>query len=287
MMAERFNSSGNYGNWASCLNHLETFLGTRNPTFKDITPEFLEGFKQYLLNDARKKNGKPLAQNSKNSYFNKLRATVKEAHRKGYVTRNPVEAVVSIPAGESKREFLTQEEVEALIKTPCEADVLKRAFLTACGTGLRWGDIFELKWTDIQFSRDKGYFTIFRMQKTDNPIMVYINDEIFTLLGGMPKELKDRNVKVFTGLRYSMCDVILKRWLLSSGIHKHIVFHCSRHTFATLQIFAGTDIYCVSKLLGHKYLATTEIYAKIVDVKMHEASRNLSFRGLKTYTDVE
>ncbi len=64
----------------------------------------------------------------------------------------------------------------------------------------------------------------------------------------------------------------LKRWIQAAGITRKITFHCFRHTFATLQLAGGTDIYTVSKLLGHKSIATTQVYAQIIDKKKDEAS---------------
>lgn len=63
----------------------------------------------------------------------------------------------------------------------------------------------------------------------------------------------------------------MQRWCDDAGIRKHITFHCARHTFATMMIDLGTDLYTVSKLLGHRNLSTTQIYAKIVDKKKQEA----------------
>lgn len=61
------------------------------------------------------------------------------------------------------------------------------------------------------------------------------------------------------------------RWCLKAGITKHITFHCGRHTFAVLQLSLGTEIYTVSKLLGHRELKTTQVYAQIMDAKKREA----------------
>ena len=63
--------------------------------------------------------------------------------------------------------------------------------------------------------------------------------------------------------------------MIRAGVEKHITFHCARHTYATLQLSLGTDIYTVSKLLGHKSLKTTEIYAKVIDQKKVEAANRI------------
>ena len=67
--------------------------------------------------------------------------------------------------------------------------------------------------------------------------------------------------KVFKGLTRSMTHHPLKQWIAEAGIIKHITFHCFRHTYATLQLANGTDIYTVSKMLGHTNVKTTQIYA--------------------------
>lgn len=63
--------------------------------------------------------------------------------------------------------------------------------------------------------------------------------------------------------------------MIRAGIDKHITFHCARHTYATLQLTLGTDIYTVSKLLGHKSLKTTEVYVNIIDEKKREAANRI------------
>ena len=84
--------------------------------------------------------------------------------------------------------------------------------------------------------------------------------------------------KVFSGFKYGSWALLeLRRWVLAAGITKDITFHCARHTFAVVLLEKGADIYTVSKLLGHKELATTQIYAKVMDKKKQEAVDLIDF----------
>ena len=78
--------------------------------------------------------------------------------------------------------------------------------------------------------------------------------------------------KVFSGLRYSAyMNVELSKWVMKAGISKDITFHSGRHTFATLALTNGADLYVVKELLGHEDIKTTQIYAKIIDEKKKKA----------------
>jgi len=83
---------------------------------------------------------------------------------------------------------------------------------------------------------------------------------------------------VFKGLTRSMVNYPLKKWIAEAGITKPITFHCFRHTYATLQIASGTDIYTVSKMLTHKNVTTTQIYADLVSAKKRETVNRISLK---------
>jgi len=149
---------------------------------------------------------------------------------------------------------------------------LKRMFLFSCLTGLRWSDIEKLKWSEIQHSENLGHFIRFRQKKTNGAETLPISDEARELL----EEQGEPDKKIFTGLKYGNWNKThIKDWMTEAGITKKITFHCARHTYATLQLSLGTDIYTVSKLLGHKNLKTTEIYAKVINEKKVEAATKI------------
>jgi integrase len=147
--------------------------------------------------------------------------------------------------------------------------MLKNAALFSAITGLRFSDIHKLVWNEVQYSELDGYFIQYRQKKTKGVEVLPISEQAFSLLG----ERKEPVEKVFDGLNYSAyLNRHLKQWVLKAGISKHITFHCFRHTYATLQLSQGTDIYTVSKMLGHRELKTTQIYAKIIDKTKREAA---------------
>ena len=99
--------------------------------------------------------------------------------------------------------------------------------------------------------------------------MLPIDEQAFSLLG----ERADPGDQIFSGLNYSAYEnKTLAKWIGLAGIEKEIKFHSFRHTYATLQLSKGTDLYTVSKMLGHRSIRTTQIYAKVMDKAKREAS---------------
>jgi integrase len=268
---KRKNSQGNYGNWDSASKHLKTFAKT-DVIFSQIDRRWLEKFKYYLQFEARSKSNKPLSKNTQCSYFDKIRAALKEASREEIIQRNPALDINGITPGEPQRDFLTYDELKAMAKTECEIEILKTAFIFSALTGLRWSDINKLLWSEVQESKELGNYLRFRQKKTQGAETLPISEQAINLLGvrGAADE------RVFKTLKYSAWhNIKLQQWAMRAGITKTITFHCARHTYATLQLTLGTDIYTVSKLLGHKHLKTNQIYAKVIDAKKTEAANKI------------
>lgn len=273
--AKNQESRSNYQNWFSCLKHLERYC-SEDTTFRDITPEWIEGFKSFLdttgkdLHKSNCKNGdhvKPLAQNSKVSYFNKFRACINQAYDDRIIPINPLRGIEGFKTEETGRVYLTFDEVKKLANTPCKKPVLKRAFLFSCLTGLRKSDIERLRWRDVENFGDYTRIN-FKQKKTGGREYLDISDQAVPFMGERGKD----NELVFEGFKYSGYLLLeLSKWCIRAGIKKDVTFHTGRHTFAVLMITEGVDLYTVSKLLGHKEISTTQIYAKVVDKVKQEA----------------
>ena len=163
------------------------------------------------------------------------------------------------------------EELQRLTVVKFRRPEIKRAFLFACYTGLRFSDLRNLTWKQIclngtrhklEFRQKKtGSFEYFPLSKTASKILTNGHGNLIHMPDAKVFKLPDRN-------NYNEDLKVLAK---KEGIDKNITSHTGRHTFATLMLTKGVDIYTVSKLLGHKSLSTTQIYAKIIDQKKDEA----------------
>lgn len=262
-------SNGNWGNWYSALKHLQRYEHNERITFAEITPAWVQGFKDYLETAAYTNDGhyakdgivRKLSRNSKVSYFNKLRACLNEAFEKRIIAYNPMRGIDNFKAEEGKRMYLTIDEVRKLVQTPCRSEEVKTAFLFSCLTGLRRSDIAKLTWGEVH--HQSGFTRIiFRQKKTGGQEYLDITTQAAALMG--ERGADDERVFKWFNSPGSTNDII-RVWVANAGINKDITFHCGRHTFATMMLDLGTDLFTVSKLLGHADISTTQIYAKVLD----------------------
>lgn len=261
-------SKATYKGWMSMYRMLSRYCKA-GMTFASVTEDWCERFRQYLLDE-------PIAQNTKNVYWTKFCSLMKEAVNDGILQTNPAARLERIKRVDTERAYLTLEEVKAMANAPCQTDVLKRAFLFSCLTGLRKSDVERLTWGDVTTN---GEFTriIFRQKKTKGVEYIDINRQAVQFMGerGNDEDL------VFDGFHYTETyNIHLQRWAIMAGVSKPITYHSSRHTFALLMLDLGVDIYTLSKLLGHRKVTTTQVYAHILDRKKQEAVTRIPDLGL-------
>src|SRR5690606_36683772 len=121
----------NHGNWLSTAQHLNDFMQGNDVHLERAVARFLESFKECLLTSKTRKSNRDikLNQNSILSYFNKVRAALREAYNSRMIKENPALRVKSVKAAENHRQFLTFEALQRLAPTPFEMENLKKAFL--------------------------------------------------------------------------------------------------------------------------------------------------------------
>ena len=239
---------------------------------RDVNKEFCLGYIDFLRNTYKTRFGKPLTPYGAISYFGFLRTALNAAVRAQVIVENPINRITQndkIKMPESQRIYLTIDEVKMMIATPCTKDIVRRAFLFACYCGMRLSDVSGLRWKDLSKDGDQWRASIV-MRKTSAPLYLPLSNQA---LKWMPErgDASDED-KVFATLPHEASVLpVIKRWAKDAGIAKNVNFHTSRHTFATILLTLGADIYTVSKLLDHTNVKTTQIYAKIVNKKKEDA----------------
>lgn len=204
------------------------------------------------------------AESSIARYIALLRVFWGWAKKKGIAQGNPFDGV-ELDARNKEIEYLTIDELRKVVDTPTKRKV-RKPFLFSCFTGMRWSDVSQLRWANVEEFGGR-WRVVFRQQKTKETTYIELNDQAMALMG----DRGERDALVFDTPHYSWVNTQLAAWMREAGIDKHITFHCARHTFATMLLTLGTDLYTVSKLLGHTDISTTQIYAKIVDSKRQDA----------------
>lgn len=247
-------------------------IGKPDLRLSDVDREFCRGFVAFLRTCKSHRGKGMISDTTARLLMSRIAAAMNKAVVEGLIPSNPfraLEAKEKPKFAASRREFLTVEELRVLINTPCRCDIVKKAFLFSCFTGLRYSDMKSLLWSEIHTAADgKTQYIEHRQVKTKKTVTIPLSEEA---LRWMPRQ-EDGIDKVFHGLKVSTSTVeaVLKEWMKDCKIDKHITYHCSRHTAATTLLTLGANLYVVSKLMGHSSIQMTEVYAKIVDQKKVE-----------------
>lgn len=278
------------------IKYVSDFTQGEKVLLTDVNKEWCEEFLYYLSrtnsfvrNRFRKgsdvenvtsneKTDKPLAKSTAKLYYNTFVCAMGAAESDGLIT-NPSRQVKAedkkvLKGDGTQREFLTAEELERMKETFVRNQETKRAFLFACFCGLRISDIQSLTYGNIRCeatAKGEQKFIIRKvMKKTKKIVSVPLSNKALSYLpDDFTQHPKDE--KVFNLPTESTINGTLKTWARDARVNKVVTFHTSRHTFATLALTLGADIYTTSKLLGHQNVRTTQIYAEVIDAKKEQA----------------
>ncbi|WKW46737.1 site-specific integrase [Myroides sp. JBRI-B21084] len=231
--------------------------------FDDLNYDFLDRFKKHLI-----KKYNP-SKNTIYKYFKHIKTHVNTAINKGYIDLKDYPfRTFKVEQEESKKVYLTPQEIIKIEDVELETDAQKYVrdmFMFSVYTGLRYGDVFALTRNNIKNIEGSDWLVL-DMEKTSDVVKIPID----TLFNGKPKRIINKYTVLgrnlcFKEVTNQHCNRILKEIKNLAKVDKKITFHSARHTTATYLIYKGVPITTVGKILGHRKLETTQIYAHIMD----------------------
>ena len=253
--------------WRNALKHFRVFSG-ENLTFAQLTPTFFEKFKAYLL--------KQVSPNSAQVYFARIKTTLHQAVRDGILTLNPASSV-TIRGEAILPVYLTLVELRKLSRAPCPNEQVKRAFLFASFTGMRYSDVSRLTWDQINGGDIK-----FKQRKTGEEEVIPLTEQAKHILKKQRKAKPSSNLVreqpegvVFYLPSQPVMDRQIKRWGANAGLKKSLSFHKARHSYGMLARRQGIPLQTIRGLLGHKSTQMTERYARLDEFEMQKAVKKI------------
>lgn len=250
----------------ACITHLRLFTKKKNLPVTLITKDFCINFLEYLRNHLRG--------NTPIGYFKKLKMCINKCIEKKLMSFNPTDGIRLMQFDEVTKAILSLKEIQKLAVTPCPNDEVKRAFLFSCFCGLRWCDIHQLQYKDIDLASSRLTITQQKVQSHSKNAILHLNlNRTAIKLLQKNKGLDDD--LVFGLPSYSYTLRILNKWVKTANIHKHITFHCARHSFITNIMANGANIKTAASLAGHSTTRHTEKYIHIIDELKQKAVDSL------------
>ncbi len=227
---------------------------------QQLTKDLMKSFTEYLINRFTGEGA--------HTVYGRFKKMILAALDKDIIAKNPCRGVsIKKDNGQLKKEILSQEEVVLLANTHYEKENpdIHRAFIFCLYCGLRWCDVKDLTYANIDYSNK---LLKFEQSKTKahsaaSGVVIPLNDGLLHLIG-QPKDGK-RNQIIFPLPSHTMCLKALRHWVARAGIQKHITWHCARHSCGTNLLSNGANIKTVASILGHSGLAHTEKYTRAVD----------------------
>ncbi|MDE5437622.1 site-specific integrase [Elizabethkingia meningoseptica] len=284
MVSKGKRSQNTYNKYKTVYRHLCEFIKERyhreDMAFRELTADFIREFDFFLRID------KECTHNTVWVYTMPVIALADLAIKKGLIRQNPFEDY-EISMQETDRSYLLKEDVEKLMllkPSKSKYELVKDLFIFSCFTGLSYIDIQKLKWSNIQSFFDGHQWIISRRRKSDvasNVRLLEIPKRIIEKYRGIT-----RDDYVFPVPSNATCNSHMKKLIEETEIiteHK-VTFHTARHTFATMFLTEGLPLESLSKMMGHKNISTTQIYAKITSQKISKDMDIVAdkFAGMET-----
>ncbi|TAF72112.1 MAG: site-specific integrase [Bacteroidetes bacterium] len=267
---------GNHDSYVRAGNHFRDFVNTEYFPFKSLNEHLIIEFQHYL------KAKSTLGHTSIYMYLQRIQIVIRHAIRDKIIHINPFDYINKkdrIARTVPDISHLDIEDITALWDSFDSINCHKHiqyGFLFSCFTGLRVSDIRLIKWSNITAERIE--YIPYKTRKIKGLHYVPLSKEAKNIIEIMKEDQSEVNDYVFHGITnrgHSSINSSIRLWAAKAGIKKRVHFHVARHTFATMLLTYGTDLYTVSKLLGHSDIKMTERYGKVIDRRRDEAVLNL------------
>lgn len=266
-------SYANYQSWHASLNYYKDFA--KQIYTNDLTKKHVQDFKQYIANSKSSKTNKKLSSSTAQSYFGNFLSVLKLAYQEDILKNDLTKGVKNIKVESKVREYFSIEELNQLWKTPIPNQTVKHLCFFCVYTGFRFAEANKIAWNDISKSNSGEYVVKSFHSKTGNYISNPIPKEAYDLL--LKQDQNNRNNPIFE-INYHKALRILKEWVKEARINKKVGLHNFRHTYAIMQLENGTDVFTVSKMLGHTNMSSTMHYAKITDNLKRETLNKIKLK---------
>ncbi|UEG54044.1 site-specific integrase [Mucilaginibacter daejeonensis] len=249
---------------------------------RDLGHGFIQGFDAFLRAHRPKDHHKPLNDNGVKVHLKRLKKMVHLGKDMQWIEGDPF-ATFKIKMKKVAREYLTDSELKAIEQKVFDLErlaLIKDLFIFSCYTGLAYGDLMALRPAQIANMENGERWIRTIREKTNEPVNVPLLPKASELIDKYRyNERSLYNGRVFPLLSNQKVNSYLKEIAEFCGIHKNLTFHMARHTFATtVTLSNGVPIETVSKILGHAKVATTQIYARVVENKLRADMRSLRHR---------
>lgn len=239
---------------------------------EQLDKEMIEAFTEYLQHRFRGEGPHTL--------YARFKKIIAAAVDKDVMRKDPCHGIsITIDNGSLKKDVLSMDEIKQLITCHYQGESvnIRRAFLFCLRCGLRFCDVKDLTYSNVDFS---NRLLKFEQAKTKghssaSSVVIPLSDGVLELIG-KPSIEGNRDELIFPLPSHTMCLKALRHWCKRAGIDKHITWHCARHSFAVNILNNGANIKTVAALLGHSGLKHTEKYTRAVDALKQDAINSLS-----------
>lgn len=271
----KIKSQRSYWKYCTVYNHLSEFIRQRykvsDIALKELASAFITDFELFLRTE------KNHCTNTIWSYMMPFKRIIYMSINNGWLQRDPFYAY-SITKEETKRGFLSKEEIKMLIEGSFKKksyELIRDLFIFCCFTGLSWTDMANLTKENLQTSFDGHLWIKTNRQKTGTETSLRLLEVPLRII--KKYEGCSENGKLLPVPCYPNCKNGIKVIAKKCGIEKNVTWHMSRHSFATTVCLSNDmPIETLSKMLGHRSIRTTQIYAKITAEKVSNDMEKLS-----------